>query len=366
MSTAPHCTLYGSEVSYFTGKVRAYLRWKGLPFVEVAADAQVYRDVIVARVGFPVVPVVVTADGETLQDSTDIIDALEHRHPEPAVYPGTPLQRLVALLMEVYGDEWLVIPAMHYRWHYNREWAMRQFGAMNAPEASPEEQYEIGQRRAVPFAKAAVLLGGEPPMHAAIEASYEGLMAELDAHFAVHPYLLGTRPSIGDFGLNGPLYAHQYRDPASGELMRKHAPNLVSWVLRMQQPPTPRAGDFLPGDQVPATLLPVLRRMMREQLPVLADSVAVLATWMAQNPGERKVPRVLGMRPFELEGRTGSRIVRAYSLWMMQRARDAYRALTADERAQADALLDAVGGQAFKAFGDPPRLVRDGMSVALA
>jgi hypothetical protein len=26
-------TLYGAEISDFTGKVRAYLRWKDLPFV---------------------------------------------------------------------------------------------------------------------------------------------------------------------------------------------------------------------------------------------------------------------------------------------------------------------------------------------
>ena len=32
-----------------------------------------------------------------------------------------------------------------------------------------------------------------------------------------------SRPSIGDFGLVGPLYAHQYRDPASGDLITKAA-----------------------------------------------------------------------------------------------------------------------------------------------
>src|SRR5690348_14559955 len=113
--------LYGAEISYFTGKVRAYLRWKGLPFDEFSADATVYREIIVPRVGFAVIPVVVTPDGETLQDSTDIIDALELRHGEPFVHPSSPVQRLVAALLELYGDEWLVIPAMHYRWHHNRQ-----------------------------------------------------------------------------------------------------------------------------------------------------------------------------------------------------------------------------------------------------
>ncbi|MBX3622758.1 MAG: glutathione S-transferase [Rhizobacter sp.] len=364
--TPPPYRLYGAEISYFTGKVRAYLRWKGLPFEEVLSDASVYREVIVPRVGFPVIPVVVTPDGDTLQDSTDIIDTLERRHGEPAVYPATPLQRLVALLFEVYGDEWLVIPAMHYRWHHNRDWALREFGALSAPGASPDEQLAIGTRRAAPFAQAAVLLGAEPHMHGAVEASYQAFMAEMDAHFAQHPFLLGTRPSIGDFGLVGPLYAHQLRDPASGALMRAQAPHLVRWVERMQQPPTPCSGEFLPDDDVPATLLPTLRRMMREQLPVLADSARLLRAWVEAHPGEHRVPRVLGSHAFELEGKRGQRIVRPYSLWMLQRARDAYRALEPAQRERANRLLAELGGTPFAEFADPPRLVRDGMSVALA
>lgn len=358
-----HYTLYGAEISYFTGKVRAYLRWKGLPHVEVLARAEVYREVIVPRAGFPVIPVMVTPEGETLQDSTDIIDALEAHHRDHPVVPATGVQRLAAALLELYGDEWLVIPAMHYRWHHNREWAMRAFGEVNAPEASPEEQLELGTRRAGPFAQAAVLLGASTPqMQAAVERSYEGLLAELDQHFAASPYLLGTRPSIGDFGLYGPLYAHQYRDPASGALMRRLAPQVVAWVERLRDAPAPRSGEFLAGDELPGTLAPVMRRMMREQLPVLADSSRLLAEWVVAHPGER-IPRVIGSHSFELEGEYGERIVRPYSLWMMQRARDVYTSLSPAERERADVWLDSIGGQAFRSFNDPPRLARQGMSV---
>ena len=34
-------TLYGAEISYYTGKVRAFLQWKDLPFVEVPATGDV-------------------------------------------------------------------------------------------------------------------------------------------------------------------------------------------------------------------------------------------------------------------------------------------------------------------------------------
>ncbi|HVW26014.1 MAG TPA: glutathione S-transferase family protein [Polyangiaceae bacterium] len=354
--------LYGAEISYFTGKVRAYLRWKGLPFDEILADAGVYREIIVPRVGFPVIPVVVTPADETLQDSTEIIDELERRHGEPSVEPSTPIQRLVCSLLELYGDEWLVIPAMHYRWHHNRRWALKSFGELSAPDATPEEQAAIGAKRAEPFANAAVLLGAEPHMHAAVESSYEALLGELDRHFAKHAYLLGDRPSLGDFGLIGPLYAHQYRDPESGKLMRRLAPHVVRWVEGMQHPLAPRNGAFLPGDEIPATLVPVLSRMMREQLPVLVDSSRLFREWLGAHPGER-VPRAIGVHEFELEGRRGKRIVRPYSLWMLQRARDVYAALSGAERAAADRLLRAAGGEAFLTFEDGLRLSRDGMSV---
>jgi glutathione S-transferase len=361
-------TLYGAPISYFTGKVRAYLDWKGLPYHEVLATADIFREVILPRAGFPVIPIVVTDAGETLQDTTDIIAALELRHPTPALAPRGALQRLAVALLELYGDEWLVIPAMHYRWHHNREWAQRAFGETNAPTASPEEQIAVGMQRAGPFAQAAVLLGaGTPQMRAAVEKSYEALLAELDAHFQALPYALWRRPSMADFGLYGPLYAHQYRDPASGDIMRRLAPHVVRWIERLQSPPTVSGGhanDF-EADIIPATLEPILRRQMREQMPVLADSAMRLTQWLQDHPGE-SVPRAIGMHGFELEGVQGERIVRPYSLWMMQRARDVYCSLKGEDRTRADTWLDQVGGGQFRLFQDPPRLVRSGLSVTLA
>ena len=52
----PGYTLYGAEVSYFTGKARAYLDWRGVDYVEELATQQVYRDIILPSVGWPVIP----------------------------------------------------------------------------------------------------------------------------------------------------------------------------------------------------------------------------------------------------------------------------------------------------------------------
>lgn len=361
----PTYRLYGAQISYYSGKVRAYLRWKNLPFEETQADVNTYRQIILPRVGFPVIPVVITPDDVALQDSSCIIDALETRHPETTVYPSTPRQKLAALLLELYGDEWLLIPAMHYRWHHNRDFAIRAFGELNAPQASPDEHLAIGTKRAGPFAQSAVMLGAEPHMHEAIETSYEALLRELDQHFAIHPYLLGSCPSIGDFGLIGPLYAHQYRDPYSGELMRRIAPHVAAWVERMQDPPAPQTGEFLADDEIPETLIPILQRMMREQIPELQDAARVFEEWVASHPQEQAVPRGIGLHPFDLEGVRGQRLIRPYSFWMLQRARDAYVQMAPTERQAADELLARIDGAGFKGFQDPPRVERDILSVRL-
>ena len=110
-------TLYGAEFSLYSGKARSYLRKKGIPFNEVISTLNVYKSFIIPRTGVRYIPVVQTPDDKVIQDTTVIIDELESRFSDYSVYPQTPKQKQVALLLELYGDEWLLIPAMHYRCH---------------------------------------------------------------------------------------------------------------------------------------------------------------------------------------------------------------------------------------------------------
>ncbi len=360
-------TLYGGPLSYFTGKARAYLRWSGLDFEERLATTEVYKDVILPRVGWPVIPVLIDPDDETLQDTSDIIDALERRHTILSVYPCDPAQRLAALLFELLGDEWLVIPAMQYRWAHNRDFAYAEFGKIAAPDASPEQQYETGKARAKNFEGALPFLGIDPRTASEVETAYRKFLGQLDAHFAHHAMLLGDRPSIGDLGLYGPLYAHLYRDPASGALMKEIAPNVASWVERLRDI-EPQSGAFLPDDDVPDTLLPILADQFRDQFPVLESTARSLAAWAAdKEPGE-EVPRALGSHSFTYgDGRVeGDRMIFPFNLWMLQRSLDWYRSLDAEDQDAADKLLDACNGQALRDFPEFPRLTRSNFRLVLA
>ena len=333
--------LIGAPVSLYTGKVRSYLQFRGIAFRELLATPEVFKEVIIPRTGVRYIPVLVTPEDEVIQDSTEIIDHLEQRFAARSIYPEGSCQRLAALLLEVYGDEWLVNPAMLYRWGIdeNREFAIAEFGSVRLPGASKEQQYAAGLEASTPFAGALPRLGITEHSRRAIEASYLGLLDELNRHFAVHAFLLGDRPCIGDFGLIGPLYAHLYRDPASGRLMTERAPHLVRWVEQMMYPAGNAEGDFLPDDQVPATLLPVLQRMFAEQVPVLLETAQLLQQWAVDNPDTQEVPRVIGSLRYRLGDMEEERLAFAFNLWRWQRPHDFYQGLNGDARRAVGSLL---------------------------
>ena len=141
--------LYGSQFSLFTGKARSYLKKKGIEHEEITSTLSVYKKFIIPRTGVRYVPVLQTEDDTVIQDTTEIIDAMEAQFPERSVYPATPKQKLASLLLEVYGDEWLVIPAMHYRWNFpekNEKFIYSAFGSMVLPSAPKFIQRILGKK----------------------------------------------------------------------------------------------------------------------------------------------------------------------------------------------------------------------------
>ncbi len=113
-------TVYGSSISYFTGKLENYLRIKGIPY---RFQAMTGETALAAgqrkRPAHPQMPALQLADGRWMTDSTPVIQWFESEYPAPAVIPVDPLQRFFSLLLEDYADEWLWRPAMHYRWYYD-------------------------------------------------------------------------------------------------------------------------------------------------------------------------------------------------------------------------------------------------------
>src|SRR5262245_336278 len=112
---------YVLDISYFSGKLEAYLRYKGIPFERIEVGWREARQILRPATGMIRFPTVATPAGEWLQDTTPMIDWFEERHPEPAILPADPYQAFFARLLEDYADEWLWRPALHYRWSFPQD-----------------------------------------------------------------------------------------------------------------------------------------------------------------------------------------------------------------------------------------------------
>ena len=117
MSQSPLYRIFGVELSPYSVKVRSYFRYKGIPHewvVRSAARMEEFRQ----HAKLPLVPLVIAPAGESLQDSTPILEEMEKRFPEPSIHPEEPLAAFVSALIEEYADEWGNKPMFHYRWTY--------------------------------------------------------------------------------------------------------------------------------------------------------------------------------------------------------------------------------------------------------
>lgn len=349
--------LYGNEMSFYTGKVRAYLDWKGLSYEEILPSREIFKTVLLPNVGRPVVPVLQTPEGDFIQDSADIIAVLESRHPLPAATPNGSVQKLVTLLLELFADEWMIIPALHYRWAYNSEWSYLEFGKTSAPEASESEQFVIGKKNAKFFENWQGEVGVSETTIPGVEQSYEALLAMLTDHFTQHEYLLGASASYADFSFYGPMYAHLYRDPESGKLMQRLAPRVCQWVERCRNGGT-HSETLLGNDAIPETLKPILAHQMREQLPVLTESAKMLEKWIQESDTHEPLPRGFGTTDVIIGQCRGTCLARSFPLYRLQSVLDHYRSMPSPDKVLADSLLNQIGGSDLASIELNYRLAR--------
>jgi glutathione S-transferase len=274
-------------------KVRSYLRYKGLAHEWLPRNAHAGEFDRYAKL--PLIPLLVTADGDALQDSTPIIERLEAAHPTPSIHPTDPALAFLSALIEEYADEWGNKPMFHYRWFYEAD--QRSAGERLARESMPQADAETVGRvtdaireRMVPRLR---FVGSTAETRPVIEGSFHRQLRLVEAHLAGRSFLFGERPALGDFGLAAQLYQCA-TDPTPGRLIRDTAPRTAAWIARMLDPRA--AGDFEPWTRLEPTLLPFLR-----------DEVgALFFPWTLANAtalgrGEKQLSVTLDGRPFAQE-----------------------------------------------------------------
>jgi len=378
--------LWGVAHSYYTGKIRSYLIKKGVPYRERCVADPEFRARVVPVIRHVVAPVLETPDGQVIQDTTDMIEHLEAAISDPPMVPESPVQGAVAWLVGAFGSEALLPPGMHYRWSYRAEQEMflrAEFG--RAMHVGPDRQarYEAGRRMMDYFNGFLPMLGVTAATIPTIEGAYCELLDALDAHFQRWPYILGGHPSIADFGLMAPLYAHLARDPVPATQMKNRAPNVYRWTERMnlaaiadgEYVGCPEA--FPPGDQVPESLERVLQLMFQDWGPQLQADAAYYNAWVESDPsmpagtlvsagGERTIHPTLGFVDYEWRGCAIHRASSPHGLWHFDKAVGHARALAGEARSRFDTLVRRTGGESVMAIRLARSMKREDYVLVLA
>lgn len=353
---------YAATESYFSAKVRPFFRYKSVPVEELPPTPEAFRDVIRPRTGMAFIPIVITPEDDTLQDTSDILDELERRFPDPPIFPPTPCQRVASYLLEVYADEFLILPGLHYRWSFpeSEAKARRDFTQANGGDAVTAGRFADRIKGALPF------VGVTPDTIPAIEAHTRELLDILSAHFAHHEYLFGSRMALADVALLGPLYAHLALDAVPSRILQETAPRVLAWIERMNHP-VPGGGSFLEGDELPPTLRPLLELVGRDAVPLLLDNLRAFEEWAAGRPADlAEIPRGVGGHSSALRGIAVQRMTSPYTQWMVQRPLDAYRALDDAERRAVDAALAGTGLTQLLAHRPRHRLTKQRFKLVFA
>jgi glutathione S-transferase len=303
--------IFGAEVSPYSVKVRSYFRYKQIPHEWIvrgpssAAEYQKYAKL-------PIIPFVVSPDGDAMQDSTPIIEQLEQRFPEPSIHPEDPVVAFVSALLEEFGDEWGNKWMFHYRW------------AREADQVSASERIGAAMSGASGDALASVaagirermigrvwFVGSNAQTAPQIEEGFQAAIAQIEKHLAGRPYLFGARPAFGDFGMWGQIY-NAWTDPTPGAILRASAPRVVAWCERMLEPKA--EGPFESWASLAPTLEPLLvEQVGRRFLP-----------WSHANA--RAIAEGVEEFSVELAGRTWTQKAQKYHAKSLKALREKYAA----------------------------------------
>ncbi|MDT0596471.1 glutathione S-transferase family protein [Glaciecola petra] len=263
-------SVYGSSISYFTGKVENYFRLRRIPHEFFPMQFPKDRKSLKSELGVIQMPSIKLSDGRWQTDSTKIIQWFESQLPKPGIVPDDPVKAFICYLIEDWADEWWWRPAMHYRWHYD-------IGASFASNHLSKEllhsvplprfikRYYLTKRQRLGYTTGDGISRKNVKQ---IETQVRELFSHLENIFKKRPFFFGDRPSLADIGLSGPFFRHFALDPVPAGILKREAPSVLEWSTRLWN----ASLDDLSNewtDDIPEDISPLIKSIGLHYLPYL-------------------------------------------------------------------------------------------------
>ncbi len=263
--------LFGAETSAYSTKMRGYLRYKGVSFDWLPRN-QDNEEELQKHSRFGTLPVLVTASGFAVHDTTPMMEALEADTPEPSALPADPALAFLAFVLEEYADNWLAKTGYHYRWTRKKDQRL-------AAQRVIEDYYNReapGDRKALEDAAIERMLGQlksagiEGELGGVLEKSFKRFVKLLDDHLRKHLFLFGGRPSMADFAIAGQL-VQMMKDPTPAKIIEKEGEFVAKWCEFLENPVP--GGPFAALEDLRETLAPIFS----------AEIAVAFLPWAAEN-----------------------------------------------------------------------------------
>jgi glutathione S-transferase len=325
--------LHGANPSPYSQKMRAIMRYRRLPFVW--DNDGTARDVAIAAQLPPVIPVLRFPDGRLMNDSTPLAYELERLHPaDRSILPDDPGLAYLSDLIEDFADEWVTKIMFHYRWFYadDRKFAQLWISGdrmIGAPPAKRQAMMTMFNDRQV---GRMAIVGCTEANRPIIEESYFRLLDILNPHVAQMPYLFGSRPSLADFGLFGQLIILA-TDPTPEAEMRRRAPDVLLWLLRLDDA-SGVEGRWIEPAALPKAVTELLRLAADVYLPFLAANNDAF-----QHDEKEVAVKLMGQRYTQAPFR--------YQVKCFDSLRRKFSALAPDARRRIEPVLQETGCLAY-------------------
>ena len=332
--------MMGAPGSPYTRKMRAVLRYRRIPYRMILnfSEEQAARP----RPKVPLLPTFYLPDesGEevAVTDSTPLIRRFEAEFGERSIRPPDPVVALLDSLLEDYADEWLTKCMFHYRWAFDADIAKASailplWGRIGL---EPGAAASLGQQFAERQIGRLWVVGSNETTAPVIEASYRRFLRLMDARLQEHPFLFGGRPAASDFACMGQLTCLVLFDPTPVAIALEESPRVVAWVEVAEDLSglEPSDDDWIGRDALRPSLSGLLEEVGRVHVPFL------LANAQALDAGAERVEASIDGRPWLSKPFP-------YQAKCLRWLREEHAALSASDRAQADALLSGTGCEAL-------------------